>query len=293
MARIAIVGVGAIGGAIAGLLETTGQHEITLCTRRPLPQLTVVLPSGAVLVKVHNTMVPQTAEPVEWVMVATKTYDAEGAARWFPALCRQGAPVAVLQNGVEHRERFAPYIEQARLLPVVIECPAERPADGVVRVGGAASLRVESTALGREFAALFAGSSANVETVGDFITAAWRKLCLNSVGALNALTLKPAGVLRDKSLGRLAMAMVEECVAVGRAEGAQLSDSLGEEILAHYRGQPPDALNSLLADRLAGNPMEIDARNGAVVRKGESHSIPTPLNRMAVTLLDVQQPRVD
>ena len=291
MARIAIVGAGAIGGAIAGLLEMTGEYEITLCTRRPLPQLTVELPSGVVLVKAHNATDPEDARPVDWVMVATKAYDAEGAARWFPVLCAQGAPIAVLQNGVEHRERFAPYVDQARLLPVIIDCPAERPADGMVRVRGPALMRVESKPLGREFAALFAGSSASVELVGDFVTAAWRKLCLNSVGALSALTLKPAGVLRDENLGRLALAIAAECIAVGRAEGAQLSDSLGEEILALYRGQPADSVNSLLADRLAGKRMETDARNGAVVRKGEEHGIPTPLNRMAVTLLDMHQPQ--
>lgn len=293
MARIAIVGVGAIGGAIAGLLEMAGGHEITLCTRRPLVKLRVELPSGTVTVKAHNETAPKDARPAEWVMVATKTYDVGGAAEWLPVLCGEGAPIAVLQNGVEHRERFAPYVEQARVLPVVIDCPTERPADGVVRVRGSAQMRVESTPLGRQFAALFAGSSVNVEPVGDFITAAWKKLCLNSVGALNALTLKRVGALRDDGLSRLAIAMVAECIAVGRAEGAQLSDSLGEEILAHYRGQPPDAGNSLLADRVAGKRMEIDARNGAIVRKGEKHGIPTPLNRMAATLLDVQQPRVD
>lgn len=290
MARIAIVGVGAIGGAIAGLLEMAGGHEITLCTRRPLRQLTVTMPDGVVSVKARNVAVPEDAEPVEWVMVATKAYDAEGAARWFPALCAEGAPVAVLQNGVEHRERFAPYVEQARLLPVVIDCPVERPADGEVRVRGAASMRVEDTGLGRAFAALFAGSPAKAEPVADFVTAAWRKLCINSVGALNALTLRPANVLCDEAMGRLAVAMVRECVAVGLAEGAQLSDSLGEEILAGYRAHPSDAVNSLLADRLAGRRMEVDARNGAVVRKGEKHGIPTPLNGMAVALLEAQQP---
>jgi ketopantoate reductase len=34
MARIAIVGVGAIGGAISGLLEIAGGHDVTLCRRR-------------------------------------------------------------------------------------------------------------------------------------------------------------------------------------------------------------------------------------------------------------------
>ncbi|HEX4065226.1 MAG TPA: 2-dehydropantoate 2-reductase [Acidobacteriaceae bacterium] len=291
MARVAIVGVGAIGGAIAGFLEMAGGHEITLCTRRPLQQLTITMPAGLVRVRVHNETVPERAEPVDWVIVATKAYDAESAARWFPTLRTQGAPVAVVQNGVEHRERFAPYVEQERLLPAIIDCPVERPSDDEVHVRGAARMRVEDTPLGREFAALFADSPVTMEPVADFITAAWWKLCVNAVGSLNALTLKPSGVLRDEAIGRLAVAMVAECVAVGRAEGAQLSDSLGEEIVARYRAQPPDAVNSLLADRLAGRRMETDVRNGAIVRKGEKHGIPTPLNRMAVTLLDAQQRR--
>lgn len=290
MARIAIVGVGAIGGTLAALLQLAGGHEITLCTRRPLRQLTVTTPSRSVRVTARNITVPEEAEPVEWVFVATKAYDAEGAAEWFPVLCGQGAPVAVIQNGVEHRERFAPYVDCVRLLPVVIDCPAERQSQCGVRMRGAARMCVEKSLLGLEFGALFAGSPASMESTADFITVAWRKLCVNSVGALNALTLKPAGVLRDGAMGRLAVDMVAECVAVGRAEGAHLSDSLGEEILEHYRAGPPSAVNSLLADRLAGRRMETDARNGAVVRKGEKHGIPTPLNRMAVSLLDAQQP---
>ena len=289
MARIAIVGVGAIGGAIAALLENAGGHEITLCTRRPLEQMTVTTPSGMVRVQARNATIPEKAEPVEWVIVATKAYDSEAAAGWFSSLCSEGAAVAVVQNGVEHRERFAPYVEEARLLPVVIDCPVERSDDGEVRVRGAALMRVEDTSLGRGFAALFVGSSVKIDLVPDFITAAWWKLCLNSVGALNALTLQPAGLLRDEDMGRLAMDMVAECVAVGRAEGAELSDALGEQVLVHYRAQPPDAVNSLLADRLGGRRMEIDARNGAIVRKGEKHGISTPLNRMAVMLLNAQQ----
>jgi ketopantoate reductase len=44
------------------------------------------------------------------------------------------------------------------------------------------------------------------------------------------------------------------------------------------------------ADRLAGRPMEVDARNGAVVRLGAKHGIPTPLNQAIVAMLDAVQP---
>ena len=92
--------------------------------------------------------------------------------------------------------------------------------------------------------------------VDDFTTAAWWKLCINSVGALNALTLKPAGILREEAMVRVGMEMVAEAVAVGRAEGAQLEDDLPEQIMDKYRAQPADSVNSMLADRLAGRPME-------------------------------------
>jgi len=285
MARVAIVGVGAIGGVLAGLLEVAGRHQITLCTLRPLDDLTVKTPDGVVRVKAKNITDPARAEAVDWVFVATKTYDAQSAAAWFPALCRNNAPVAVFQNGVEHLERFAPYLNPELILPVVIDCPVERQQDGSVLQRGVARIQVESGRLGAEFAHLLAGSNAKVELTDDFITAAWRKLCFNSAGALSALTMKPAGVLRDEALGNVALGMVAECVAVGCAEGARLDENLGQQVLDGYKAQPADSINSMLADRMAGRPMEIDARNGVIVRKGEKHGINTPLNRMAVALL--------
>jgi 2-dehydropantoate 2-reductase len=296
MARIAIVGVGAIGGIVAGLLETAGEHEITLCTRRPLPALTVHTPSGQVHVNARNVTDPAQAEAVDWVLVATKGYDAAATALWFPMLCSAGAPVAILQNGVEHRERFEKYVAPGRLLPVIIDCPAERTQDGTVLMRGAATMKIENSPLASDFAALFAGSGVKsglaridllkIELVDDFITAMWWKLCMNSVGALSALALKPSGVLRGEAMSRVALQMVAECAAVGRAEGAHLDDSIGEEVLGLYRSHPADSVNSLLADRVAGRRMEWNERNGAIVRKGAGHGIPTPLNEMAAALLE-------
>ncbi len=108
MARVAIVGVGAIGGVTAALLQRAGDHQLLLCTRRLMSGLSVDTPDG--LVDVHATFVtnPNEAFDVDWVIVATKAYDVAGAAKWLESLCSNGAPVAVLQNGVEHQERYRP-----------------------------------------------------------------------------------------------------------------------------------------------------------------------------------------
>jgi len=284
MPKIAIVGVGAIGGVLAGLLETSRAHEITLCTRRPLPALTVETPEGLIMVHAHNATDPAHAGPVDWILCATKTYDAASAARWFPALTGPKTRLAVIQNGVEHRENFAALFPPDRILPVVIDVPAERRSDSDVLQRADALLRVESTSLGSDFAALFANTKARLDLTGDFLTAAWAKLCINSAGVISALTRKPAGILRDDALGRVALGIIAECVAVGRAEGAHLDDATGERILAGYRAGSPDSVNSLLADRLAGRQTEIDARNGVIIHRAERHGIPTPLNCMAVAL---------
>jgi 2-dehydropantoate 2-reductase len=291
MARVAIVGVGAIGGVIASLLHQAGRHQITLCTRRPLGQLTVRTPDGDVQVAATNLTDDLLASPVDWVLVATKTYDTEGAARWVEPLASAGASVAVIQNGVEHRERFAQIVPQPRTLPVIIDCPVERHPDGLVVQRGAVKMTVESGPPAAQFADLFAQSTVTIDLTDDFLTAAWRKLCFNSVGAISALTLQPAGILRDPEMALAAAAIIEECAAVARALGANIDPAIAQQVLDGYRAQPFDSVNSMLADRLAGRPMEIDARNGVIVRKGESLGIPTPLNRLIVALLRATAPK--
>lgn len=293
MARVAIVGVGAIGGVVAALLQSAGRHEIVLCTRSPLAKLEVETPGGLVHIEATFVADPAAAPAVDWVLVATKAYDVAGAAKWFERLRASGAPVAVLQNGVEHRERFAPYLPLQYVLPVIVDCPAERRSPERIVQRGGMSLKVPPGDLGPLFVDLFAGTSADAAVVPDFVTVAWRKLCHNSAGILSALLLQPAGIMRDEAIGEVALQIVRECVAVGCAEGAQLDDSVPEAVLKASRAAPPDSINSIYADRLAGRPMEIDARNGVIVRLGRKHGIPTPNNSMAVALLEamIQAPQ--
>lgn len=284
MAKIAIIGPGAIGGMVAAWLAHAG-HEVVLCGRKPLPGLTVETPSGLLTVKGPALTDPRQAKPVDWILVCTKAYDAEGAAAWFPGLGAGKAPVAILQNGIEHRERFAGHAAPDRIVPVVVECPTERPEPGLIRQRKKCLLIVASDALGRAFAELFRGPEIAVTLTDDFRSAVWWKLCVNCPGVIPGILLQPAGVFHDEGIARAAAELVRECAAVGRAEGAKLDENIPEKIVAHYRAQPKDSINSLHADRAAGRRTEIDARNGVIVRLGEKHGIPTPCNRMAVALI--------
>ncbi|HKR23941.1 MAG TPA: 2-dehydropantoate 2-reductase [Allosphingosinicella sp.] len=284
-ASIALIGPGAIGGTVAAWLARA--HEVAICARTAFETLRVETPDGMIEARPRLLTDPADAVRADWVLIATKAYDCEGAAAWLPALVGPATRVAVLQNGVEHAERFAPWLDAARIVPAVVDIPAERDAPGRIRQRRFGTIVVREGA--EDFVALFAHSPIAVSTTADFATVAWKKLALNCAGVVNGLTMKPAGVSRDPAIVELMRGLVAECIAVGRAEGAALDDGLIEEVVDHYRNAPADSVNSLLADRMAGRPTEIDARNGVIVRLGERHGLAAPLNALAVALIKAAQ----
>jgi 2-dehydropantoate 2-reductase len=286
MTRIAVIGPGAIGGTVAAWLAQDAANEVILCARTSLDGLSVEAPAGTIQARLPVLTDPADAAPADWVLVCTKTYDVAGASAWLGVLAGEGTRVAILQNGVEHVELFSPHVVRGRLLPAVVNIPAERLAPGKVLQRHNGAITVPAGPDGDSFVRLFERAAIAVGTTDDFLSAAWEKLTLNCTGAVNALVLKPNGVVHDARIAALMRGLMEECVAVGRAEGARLSDDLPERVLAMCRKGPADSINSMHADRLAGRPMETDARNGVIVRRGAKHGIPAPLNALMVTLLE-------
>ena len=289
MATIGIVGPGAIGGTVGAWLAQDPRHRVTLAARTRLDRLEVETPQGVISAQPLVITEPAQATPVEWILIATKAYDVAGASRWLDRLCGPDTLVAVLQNGVEHVERFAPYLPSEQIVPVMVDCPAERLRPGYIRQRGPARLVVPRGRAAEAFVDLFARTPIEVSETPDFKTEVWRKLCFNSAGALSAVLLKGAAISRHEGAAQIMRGVVRECLAVGLAEGARLDESVVESVVRGYQAAPADSVNSMHADRIAGRPMEIDARNGIIVRLGRTHGIPTPLNSLIVSLLEAAQ----
>ena len=297
MAKIAVVGVGAVGGVVASAFLGRVGHSIQLCSRRGFDRLSVRLPgeqassSGTSGPTVRQQAVqvatdPDGIRPARWVILATKAHQTAETANWLARLCTPDTTVAVLQNGVEHIDRVAPIAGPARVLPVIVDCPATRSQPGQITCYRAPRIVVPNSDDGRAFAALLDTVGIAGEIAEDFATAAWRKLCVNVVsGSIPALCDQPRGVFRNPEITELTRALVAECIAVGRKEGADLDEDMADRVVAQMRGGDPDSLTSMLVDRRSGIALECDARNGAVVRIGARHGVPTPLNRAVNALL--------
>ncbi|KQY85503.1 2-dehydropantoate 2-reductase [Pelomonas sp. Root1444] len=285
MAAVAVVGPGAVGCTVLAWLAQHAGHRVTVVARSAIEDVEVQTPQG--LLRASPTLVSNASElrGQDWVLVATKAYDAPTVAQSLAGLAGSATRLAILQNGVEHLEPFAAHFPAGQLLPVVVDIPALRTAPGRAIQHRRGRLRVPEGAMGAGFVALFANTGIDVSESPDFQTEAWKKLCLNAAGAFSAVLLKPAVIARHAGVAMLMGRLISEAIEVARAEGAVIDDALQDAILDGYRANPA-GVNSLHADRLAGRAMEIDARNGVIVRLGRKHGIPTPMNEMVVALLE-------
>ncbi|MEP9359887.1 2-dehydropantoate 2-reductase [Sphingomonas sp. KR3-1] len=282
MVRVAVIGAGAIGGTLAAWLAQT--HDVTVCARSSLGNLEVETPEGLIRAAPHIITDPAFATQADWVLCTTKTYDCDAAAAWLPRLMGPTTRLAVIQNGVEQRERF-PQVPAQRTVPVIIDLPAERSAPGRMIQRRNGTIHVPEGEAGEALVALFADTPIDAQTTPDFTTAAWRKLAINCSGIVSALTLRPAEVANDPGVAEVMRVLVRECIAVGRAEGADLKDGLADKVVEWTTRAHPQSVNSLHADFAAGRMSEVDARNMVIVRRGAKHGIDTPMNRALASLL--------
>jgi 2-dehydropantoate 2-reductase len=286
--KIAVVGLGSIGAAAAGCLAAAGRHDVVACMRTPIGHLTLDAPDGTVELKLRVVTDPAQATPVDWVLLCTKTHQTESSAPWLSQLCTPRTRVAVLQNGIGHVARVAPLANGAAVMPVIVYYNGERLAPDRVRLrrGSDQDLAVADDFDGRAFVQLLDGTPLRVFVSGNFATLIWRKLLINAVAnPITTLTLQRQAVLRQPDVQELCHGILNEAVAVARAEGVDLADDEPRRAMETLFTFSGELGTSMYFDRVAGRKLEVEALTGAIVAAGERHGIAMPLNRALLTLL--------
>jgi 2-dehydropantoate 2-reductase len=282
---VAVVGAGSVGGFYGAQAWIAG-NPLTLCVRTPFDRLVLESHGRTIEVDADIHTDPAEVKTHDWVFIATKAHQTSSAAPWLVTLCGPDTVIVVMQNGVEHIERVTPYAGSTEILPAVVRYGGEALAPGHVRHYTNGFLYVPDRNAARHLVELFDGSDASVHPTADFEVEAWGKLVTNvAANAIPALTEQRFPVLRRPEVAELALRLMEECVAVAKAKGIDLPESLPQDEVTRMAALPDNVGSSMLYDRLAGRPLEYDALNGAVVRAGELHGVPTPLNRAMVALL--------
>ncbi|WP_394840782.1 2-dehydropantoate 2-reductase [Pendulispora brunnea] len=291
--RIVVIGPGAIGLCVGAALMAGG-HEVTFLSRQPFASLSVARKGDPVqVVPARVVTTPDRPGECDWVFLCVKAHQVPSTAEALRAAVGPRTRLAILQNGVEHLENVAPFVPaNTDCVPVMIDLPATRHQIGVAEWTRHARASVPKGPSGEAFCALLEGSFIAASVSDDWRSQAWRKLCINApAGAILALTGQPMGVFHRPGVAEIARAILAECIAVGRAEGAQLEDAILASQMQDFMTADPNAGNSMYEDWRAGRETEWNARNGVIVRKGLAHGVPTPVSAILVPLLAAQNTR--
>ncbi|ORA09812.1 2-dehydropantoate 2-reductase [Mycobacterium angelicum] len=283
---MALVGPGAVGTTVAALLHAAG-HPVLLCGHTPRDLIELRPDDGDPIVvpgPVH-TDPAEVSGPVEVLLLAVKATQNDAAAGWLARLCDERTTVLVLQNGVEQVEQVQPLCPSSTVIPGSVWFSAEIQPAGWVRLRGEVALVLPAGAAAERLAALLNGAGCRVDCDPDFTTVTWRKLLLNALAGLMVLSGRRSGMFRRDDIAELSQRYLCECLAVARAEGAQLGDDMVEAMVGSFRAVPEDVTTSILTDRENHRRLEWDLRNGVIVRKARRHGLATPISDVLVPLL--------
>ncbi len=316
-ARIGIIGAGAIGCVVGGLLAKAG-HDVTLVD--PWPEhveqinasgLRLSGSCGEHVVPVRALTLHEMAlvrEPFDLAFVAVKSYDTEWATQLAVDHLRKPDGIVVdFQNGInDHRVAHVAGRERTLGCVILISAGMYEPAHAIRTDRGSAAFKIgehdgRDTARARRVAAIMSEVAPSVVTT-NLWGERWSKLALNCM--LNPLAglsgLGTAEVRLDPVTRRIAAHLGVEVVRVGTVLGhrveailgidtkrfADASDAaaieaLGRDIAADAQsrsgGRP-----SMLQDVMKGRRTEIDHLNGFVAAEGRRAGIPTPFNDAVV-----------
>jgi 2-dehydropantoate 2-reductase len=223
------------------------------------------------------------APPADLVLFCVKSFDTEEAARVIRPVVGAQTGVLSIQNGVDNEEKLAQVLGAGHVLGGAARVFATIEAPGVIAhtFGGHlifGEMDGRETERARAFLAACQKASIPAELVPDVTRALWEKyVFLTTHAGMTALTRCPAGVLRAvPEVRELYRRTVTELLAIGRAAGAAVDDSLLEQGMKFLDAVSPNAYSSLHHDLTHGKRLELEALHGHAVRLAERHRVPAP-----------------
>lgn len=291
--RFAILGSGAVGGYFGAKLARAGQ-DVTFIARGA--HRDAIRERGLEIrsAKLGDFVVRAPAEsdtgrvgPVDVVVVAVKAYDNDTAFPMIPALVGPDTVVLTLQNGVDNVHQLAAVVGEARVLggttyvATALEAPGLIVQTGVHRsiifgeVFGARGLTPRVQAI----ADVMTPADIQVTAVPDARTPLWDKFVylVPFSGFTGAARLPIGYIWKHPHVRAMFYAAAREVAAIAAAEGVTISPNRFESLEEYMANIPPTTRSSLLIDLEQGKRIEVEALQGAAIRRAAAHGVPAPI----------------
>jgi 2-dehydropantoate 2-reductase len=301
--KIAVIGTGGIGGYFGGRLAAGG-YDVNFVARGAHLEalqyegLTVASVAGGFSVSpVQATDDTRDIGKVDFALLCVKTWQLAPAISAVAPLIGDDTAVLTLQNGVEAPNEVAEAVGRDAVLPGIAKIFANLDEPGRVHhIGGPASLTFaewdnRATERVDRLRAALSESGVTVVVPEDIWVDLWAKfLFVVPLGGLGAVTDAPVGVLRSRPGTRqMLVDGMTEIQRVAQAMDIPLADNVVQTAITFVDQQPATGISSLQRDILSGNPSELEAWTGAVVRFGARTGTATPVNSFLYEVLSLRE----
>jgi 2-dehydropantoate 2-reductase len=295
--RIAIIGIGGVGGYFGGKLAreyaSSETHEIIFIARGE--HLKAIQQSGLQLLTREGNYVawpniatdnPSIAGLFDLVFFCVKSYSLESSARLLKSNIKKDTVVIPLLNGVDSAERLRNVLPEANIVSgsVYIITHIEKP--GVVhQEDGACKLTFgtdnqESAKKYSYILDILLKAKIDAKLTDKISEALWTKyLLMCPLASLTSATGRTYGaILEDQGLRKKVRDMMQEVYDVAKARHILLPENAVEKTMEIVARFGHNSKTSMQLDREKGNQTEIDTLTAFLCRAGLEAGIPTPLH---------------
>jgi 2-dehydropantoate 2-reductase len=295
--RIAIFGTGGAGGYFGAQLALAGEDVVFIARGDHLRALRTTglrleTPSGETNIRAIATNNPAEVGNVDVVLVGVKAWQVTDAALAIQPMVGPNTVVVPLQNGVEAASELTAALGSSTLGGMCGTLSFIAGPGHIRSVGGQnfikfGELNNELSERVERLRQCFEHAKVSVEVPPNIVTALWGKfLMVTAFGGVGSITRAPIGVTRTiLETRRLLGQCLEEALAVAKARGVAMADTVVADTLKFYDTLPPNGTTSLQRDIADGKVTELEYWNGAVVRLGREVGVPTPINHFIYSCL--------
>ena len=296
-AKIAVVGIGGVGGYLAGMLCRAYPNVTLVARNESKPKIEndgLILHSdynGEITAKPKRVCLANELEPQDFIFVCVKNYSLEDVCDQIGGAVDENTIIIPVMNGVDPGDRIRKIMSTKRVVDSLIYIVSFVNADfSVTQQGNFAKLFIgiqnaseTERKMVEAVSYILKGADIDNEISDDIESQIWRKYILNcAYNVATAYYNQTIGQLRDDKIKSLNYEMlVWEAYSVCKAKNINLPQKDVDHIIyKFYNEHAYDSTSSLMRDYRDGNKnTELETFCGYIVREAEKYGIHVQLTR--------------